>query len=129
LFRNKDSAKIKRNLRRKERRRIKKLHAKYNKDIVEKKENIASLENKMETINNNLIIAKALSKKTKTVITSSFKNCKVIATGPSLSRTSKDRKQKLGQLLAGIPRFQDTDIEHYVVVSVLGKERLDSFVL
>ena len=111
-FRIKNSKKIRKNLKRKERRKMKKLHANYGKEILEKQQNIDILQNKMESVNNELIMSKALSKKPNLVASSSFINCKqIIATGPCLSKSSKDSKKKLGQLLPGIPRFKNADIE------------------
>ena len=98
-------------MKRKERKKVKKLHLKYESKIVLEKERVNTLECEVKSANNKLTLYKSLCTFKKSEVTSSFKSIIQIATGPLLSRKSKDNKKKLGQLLSGLPRFKTNDVD------------------
>ena len=102
--------KIKRNLKRKARRQIKRLKQNHAKQLLSKEEKIAELQSDVKVARNKLVLSQSNLRIKKCYKTSSFRKCIQIATGSCLTKSSKDSKRKIGELLSGIPLFGNTDV-------------------
>lgn len=105
---------MKRNLKRKNRRKMKKLHTVY-------EQQISSLQSSLKKSQNKLLLTEKMQKSTTLPVkTSSVNIMKQIATGPCITKNAKDCKKKLGQLLGGIPTFSNVHIKEHAN-EVIGK--------